>query len=87
MELTIYYGGSAILTDADGASVWTSDGDDTEEFHEDFGESLSIDDADDLIDYLEAAGYIPEGMECDVVESDEIDDADADEEDDDEEDE
>ena len=67
-ELTIYYGGTAILTDAGGNPVWTSDSD--EEFMAEFDEAVSMEDADDIVEYLEDEGYIPDGVECEVVESD-----------------
>lgn len=66
-ELTIYYGGTAILTDDNGDPVWNSDSD--KEFIEEFDDTVSIEDADEVVEYLEDEGYIPDGVECNVVES------------------
>lgn len=66
-ELTIYRGGTAILTDHEGNPVWTSDSD--EEFMADFEGFITIDDEDVVLDYLEEAGYIEEGDDVEVKES------------------
>jgi hypothetical protein len=65
VELVFYYGGTAVLVDATGATLWTSDAD--EEFG---GELLTVDDADDVLDYLESAGYIDDPDDVEVIESD-----------------
>lgn len=65
MELVFYYGGTAVLVDATGETLWTSDTD--EEFG---GELLTVDDADDVLDYLEGAGYVDDADDVEVVESD-----------------
>lgn len=80
-ELTIYAGGSAILTDHGGNPVWTSDSD--EEFLRDFDPPLGEEDADDILDYLEEAGYVEDGDDVAVVASDASGLAEADDDDDD----
>lgn len=65
MELVFYYGGTAVLVDATGETLWTSDAD--EEFG---GELLTVDDADDVLDYLEGAGYVDDADDVEVIESD-----------------
>lgn len=76
-RLTIYSTGVAILTRG-GEQVWASDED--EEFLQDFDELLTVDDADDVLGYLEAAGHLEEGEECEIEEAhgDPDDDDDAD---------
>lgn len=82
-ELTIYLSGVAILTDDAGETLWTSDGDD--EFAQEFDEIVSMEDADDIVAYLEVANYLPDGVALNIRESDdeELDD-DEDEDDSDE---
>jgi hypothetical protein len=79
-ELTIYYGGTAILTDESGNSVWTSDGD--EDFLAEFDDTVSIEDADDIVEYLEDQEYLPDGVACEIVESNESGLGDAEDDDD-----
>jgi hypothetical protein len=81
-ELTIYAGGTAILTDARGSPVWHSDSD--EEFAEEFGELVTFEDGDDVAQYLEDAGYLDEDDALDIVETDETGLADPDDTDEDE---
>jgi hypothetical protein len=82
-ELVFYYGGTAILTKA-GEVQWTSDAD--EEFAAEF-DTVTVDDADDVLEYLEDLDYIPEGEECEVVDDDEGPDDEPDEDEDEDEDE
>lgn len=63
-ELVFYYGGTAILT-KDGEVVWASDAD--EKFMEEFDDTVTIDDSDEVLDYLEDEQYLPEGVECALV--------------------
>lgn len=66
--LTIYFGGEAILTDMAGETVWESAKD--EDFVVEFGELITADDdGDDIVDYLEDAGVIPEDSEVEISES------------------
>jgi hypothetical protein len=82
-EVLLRDDGSAHLTCGDEV-MWTSDGDD--EFYEEFGvESLDSEDIPDLIDWLTSEGYMPPGVEPDIV--DESDDGPADDDEDDDEDE
>lgn len=67
-ELVIYEGGTAVLTDDQDAVVWASDADD--DFAREFDEVLTIEDADDITEYLEDSGYLPEDCALDIVESD-----------------
>jgi hypothetical protein len=67
-ELTIYDGGTAILTDARGVPVWHSDSDD--DFVEEFGELVTFEDGDDVAQYLEDSGYLDDDDELDIVEAD-----------------
>jgi hypothetical protein len=67
-ELTVYAAGTAVLTDAAGDLLWSSDAD--EDFLAEFDAFVTVDDADDVADYLEDAGYIDEGEAVDIVESD-----------------
>lgn len=67
-ELVIHYGGTAVLTEA-GKTVWTSDAD--EEFMAEFDDTVTIDDADDILIYLEDAGVLEDGADVDVVEASE----------------
>ncbi len=84
-ELVFYYGGTAALTKA-GEVVWTSDADDA--FAAEF-DTVTVDEADDVLDYLEEAGYLEEADDCDVVEDEEgpDDEDEPDDDDDDDEDE
>lgn len=66
-ELVIYAGGTAILADHKGNTVWTSD--DDEDFMEEF-DAVTFDDADAIAEYLEDSGYLPEDCPLDIVESD-----------------
>lgn len=88
MELTFYDDGTAILTDAAGDVVWASDAD--EDWLETGAEPFLTlaEDKDDVLEFLEDAGYIEEGEDVEVTqeeddeESDDFDDDDDDEEDD-----
>ena len=94
MELTFYDDGTAILTDAAGELVWASDAD--EEWLETADEQFLTlaEDKDDVLEFLEDAGYIDPGEKVEVTqedddeESDDVDvdvDVDDEDEDDDEE--
>lgn len=67
-ELCIYAGGTAILADEDGNTVWTSDSDD--EFCREFDDALTFEDGDDIAQYLEDEGIMPAGIALDIVEAD-----------------
>lgn len=67
-ELCIYAGGTAILANEDGDTVWASDADD--EFCREFDDALTFEDGDDIAQYLEDEGVLPEGIALDIVESD-----------------
>lgn len=88
MELTIYSDGVAILTDANGRTLWTSDNDD--DFAADgFPDVLKYEDGDAVAEYLIDSGVIDEDDELDIVETDdtglhEVEDVDDDEDEDDE---
>lgn len=79
--LTIYSSGAAILRDNFGASVWTSDGD--EDFLAEFEDVLDVDDADDVLDYLEEAGVLTadEAEDCEILDNAGADDDHADDDD------
>lgn len=66
-ELCIYAGGTAILADPDGETVWASDADD--EFNQEF-DTITHEDGDDIAQYLEDEGILPTGTALDIVESD-----------------
>ncbi len=91
-ELTIYSGGTAVLTDDEGETLWTSDADD--EFAKEFDEVVTFDDGDDIAEYLEDSGLLPTDCALDIVETDDTglhavindDDDDEDDDEDDEED-
>lgn len=67
-QLCFYYGGTAVLTNDLGEIVWSSP--DDEQFEEEFGDLADIEDADDILDYLEEAGHLPESEDPEVMESD-----------------
>jgi len=67
-ELCIYAGGTAILANEAGETVWTSDGDD--DFAREFDDVVTYEDGDAIAEYLEDCDYLPEGMALDIVESD-----------------
>jgi hypothetical protein len=84
-EFVLYGDSSAALT-LDGEVMWSSDND--EEFLAEFDEVITSDEIDGVIDWLEGEGYIPPGVEVDIVDySGEDDDEDDDDELDDEDDE
>lgn len=66
-ELCIYRGGTAVLSDEEGETLWASDADD--DFAQEFDEVVTYEDADDIIEYLEDMDYLPEGCAVDIVES------------------
>lgn len=68
-ELCIYAGGTAVLSDEEGETVWASDADD--DFAREFDDVLSFEDGDAIAEYLEDSGYLPDGAALDIVESDE----------------
>jgi len=67
-ELTIYAGGTAVLTDEEGETLWASDADD--EFAKEFDEVCTYEDSDKIADYLQDSGYVPDDVALDIVESD-----------------
>jgi hypothetical protein len=93
MELTIYDDGVAILTDAGGRTLWTSDDDDGLPAAG-FPDTLKYEDGDALAEYLIDSGVIDEddAADLEIVETDEsglheiedVDDEDDEDEDDDE---
>lgn len=61
-----------------GEQVWTSDADD--DFADEFeGDLFTGEDAEEILEYLEEAGLIPEGAEVDIVEYGESEETDDDE--------
>ena len=69
-ELVIGDDGSCVLT-CGGDVTWTSDDDD--EFAEEFAELIEYDDEEqtgELVEWLVEQGYIPPGVEVDIVEDD-----------------
>ncbi len=88
-ELTIYGDGVAILTDANGRTMWTSD-DDDDFTEEGFPDILKYEDGDAVAEYLIDCGVLDEDEELEIVETDDtglhaVTDVDDDEDEDDDE--
>ena len=66
-ELVIYAGGTAVLADEEGETLWASDADD--EFAAEF-DAVTYEDGDAIAEYLEDNDYLPDGVRLDIVESD-----------------
>lgn len=66
-ELTIYKDGTAILTDTAGETVWTSQDDD--DFAAEFPEVLTFEEADEVAEYLEDTGILPDDVALEIVEA------------------
>lgn len=89
-ELKVDAYGIAKLT-LNGALVWSSDNEDSDDYSKLFGDVIEDDEVDDLIDWLCVQDHIPEGADVDSVceyvtdddESNEDEDADEDEDEDD----
>lgn len=78
-ELVFDPEGSVTLLDSEHELVWASDSDD--DFADDFeGDLFTGDDAEEILEYLEEHGILPEGSEVDIVEFDPDDDDDEEEE-------
>lgn len=67
-ELCIYSGGTAVLLDDQGETLWASDADD--DFAREFEDVLTYEDGDDIAQYLEDEGYLPADCALDIVEAD-----------------
>jgi hypothetical protein len=65
VEFVRYADGSCCLTDEAGEMLWSSDNDD--DFQEEFGESIDGEEIDDVLAYLDEAGYMDEDESIDVV--------------------
>lgn len=73
IEFVRFIDGRCALTDDDGNTLWSSDND--EEFLEEFDAAIDPDEIDDVLDYLEDAGYLDDADAVDIVDEGETGDA------------